>query len=142
MTCKTLTTLLQAAATAALLTALAPAVQAAPMGDPHDIGGTWDRYPAPRGSRLDPTVQARPAAPPPPPLKPEYVAAYQAHQKEVAAANAKGQPIATGYTHCIPDGMPTMMMGMFPMEVLQSKGQVTIIQEAYNQVRRIYLGEK
>jgi hypothetical protein len=35
-----------------------------------------------------------------------------------------------------------MMQGMFPMEVLQTKGQVTIIQEAYNQVRRIYLGEK
>jgi hypothetical protein len=36
--------------------------------------------------------------------------------------------------------MPAMMMGMFPMEVLQTPGQVTIIQEAYNQVRRIYLG--
>jgi len=33
-------------------------------------------------------------------------------------------------------------MGMFPMEVLQTPGQVTIIQEAYNQVRRIYMGAK
>jgi hypothetical protein len=32
-----------------------------------------------------------------------------------------------------------MMAGPFPMEVLQSKGQVTIIQEAYTQVRRILL---
>ena len=38
--------------------------------------------------------------------------------------------------------MPAMMMAMFPMEVLQTPGQVTIIQEAYNQVRRIYLNEK
>ncbi len=37
--------------------------------------------------------------------------------------------------------MPSMMMGMFPLEVIQSKGRVTIIEEAYNQVRRIYLGE-
>ncbi len=29
--------------------------------------------------------------------------------------------------------------GPFPMEILLSDGQVTIIQEAYNQVRRIYL---
>src|SRR5256885_9776002 len=28
------------------------------------------------------------------------------------------------------------------MEVLQTPGQVTIVQEAYNQVRRIYLNEK
>ena len=34
-----------------------------------------------------------------------------------------------------------MMMAMFPMEVLQTKGQITIIQEAYNQVRRIYLND-
>jgi hypothetical protein len=35
--------------------------------------------------------------------------------------------------------MPGMMGGPFPMEILQSKGQVTIIQEAYTQVRRILL---
>ena len=32
-----------------------------------------------------------------------------------------------------------MMGGPFPMEILLSPGQVTIIQEAYTQVRRIYL---
>ena len=41
----------------------------------------------------------------------------------VDEANKSGHPIATGYTHCIPDGMPTMMMAMFPMEVLQTPGQ-------------------
>ena len=58
-----------------------------------------------------------------------------------ADADKRGEPIATGYTHCLPDGMPSMMMAMFPMEVLQTKGQITIIQEAYNQVRRIYLND-
>lgn len=107
--------------------------------DRFDFTGTWDRYPAPGDSGRDPTV--KPPAPDtaPPPLKPQYLGPYQAHMKDVAAANARGEPIATGYTHCQPDGMPTMMMGMFPMEVLQTKNQVTIIQEAYNQVRRIYL---
>src|SRR4030095_12273228 len=32
-----------------------------------------------------------------------------------------------------------MMAGPFPMESLQSRGQVTIIEEAYTQVRRILL---
>ena len=38
--------------------------------------------------------------------------------------------------------MPAMMMAMFPMQVLQTPGQITIIQEAYRQVRYIYLDEK
>jgi hypothetical protein len=40
---------------------------------------------------------------------------------------------------CMPDGMPGMMQSTFPMEILETPGQVTIIQEAFNQVRRIYL---
>jgi hypothetical protein len=35
-----------------------------------------------------------------------------------------------------------MMRPVFPVEVLQSPGQVTIIGEAFSQVRRIYLNEK
>jgi hypothetical protein len=104
--------------------------------DRHDFSGTWDRYPL-TGDSPDPGV-APPAAIPPPPLKPEFKAAYDAEQKKINDATAAGAPIANNYTHCIPDGMPAMMMGMFPMEVLQTKGQTTIIQEAYNQVRRIY----
>jgi len=100
--------------------------------------GTWNRYPE-MGQKPDPQFPA--AAPiPQPPLKPEYVADYEARRKAIADAEAKGQPLYTNYTACLPDGMPSMMMGMFPMEVLQTPGQVTIIQEAYNQVRRIYMG--
>jgi hypothetical protein len=125
--------LLFAVAVAAL--ASAEAAHAAGGFDPHDFTGAWDRpHPSNGGSLADQTV-------PPPPLKPQYLADYQAHQKAVADANARGEPLATGYVACLPDGMPTMMMGMFPMEVLQTKGQITIIEEAYNQVRRIYLDE-
>lgn len=100
--------------------------------------GTWNRYPE-MGAKPDPKFPA--AAPiPQPPLKPEYVAEYEARRKAIADGEAKGQPLYTNYTACLPDGMPSMMMGMFPMEVLQTPGQVTIIQEAYNQVRRIYMG--
>ncbi len=125
---------------AVTLAAKAPAAKA--KFDPHFFSGAWDRYPAFGDSRVDPTVKPAPPDTAPAPLKPEYKTAYDAEQKTIAEANAAGKPIATGYTHCLPDGMPTMMMGMFPMEVLQTPGQITIIQEAYNQVRRIYLNEQ
>jgi hypothetical protein len=70
------------------------------------------------------------------------VASWEAEQKAAKEADARGQPLYTDYVKCLPDGMPSMMVAMFPMEVLQTPGQVTIVQEAYNQVRRIYLDEK
>lgn len=107
------------------------------------IDGKWFSYPPRTGnSRLDPSVSLLPSPIPDPPLKPEYLKAWQEKQAVIRKANSEGRPLATHYTHCIPDGMPAMMMAMFPMEVLESPGQITIIQEAYNQVRRIYLGEK
>jgi hypothetical protein len=112
--------------------------------DPKDFSGVWDRYPVPTDALGRPaTVPSIPAPAriPDPPLKPEFVDAWKAERKKYADATAAGEPIATGYTHCQPDGMPAMMMAMFPMEVLQTPRQVTIIQEAYNQVRRIYLND-
>jgi len=111
--------------------------------DPQDFSGTWDRYPQALDAGRDPTTLAIPAPDPipDPPLRPEFVDAWKAERKRFADANAAGAPIATGYTHCIPDGMPAMMQGMFPMEVLMTPRQVTFIQEAYNQVRRVYLND-
>jgi hypothetical protein len=99
--------------------------------------GQWGRYPEIGEAPL-------PGYPPPPPiapapLKPQYKAEWEARRKAVADAEAAGKPLYSNYTACLPDGMPAMMMGMFPMEVLQTPGQITIIQEAYNQVRRVYL---
>ncbi|MDR2214415.1 MAG: hypothetical protein LBE59_01065 [Nevskiaceae bacterium] len=112
--------------------------------DPRDFSGTWDRLQqaaAPRDvGTLVPAADARDAIPPPP-LKPEYKAAWEEQQRKIRAADLSGAPIATHYTACIPDGMPAMMQGMFPMEVLITPRQVTVIQEAYNQVRRIYFND-
>jgi hypothetical protein len=99
-----------------------------PSGSLPDITGSWERA---RDASIPPAPQ--------PPLKPQYLKEWQAKQQAVREANAKGQPIAERVVACLPDGMPGMMAGPFPMEVLQSKGQVTIIQEAYTQVRRILL---
>ena len=93
-----------------------------------DITGSWERA---RDASIPAASQ--------PPLKPQYLKEYQAKLQAFREANQKGEPIADHVVMCLPDGMPGMMSGPFPMEVLQSKGQVTIIQEAYTQVRRILL---
>jgi hypothetical protein len=104
------------------------------------LDGAWNRYPDVTNG-VDPTVQPPPPDIPPPPLKAEHLGPWQEHQRQVAEANRRGEPPVTGYVRCLPDGMPAVMMAMFPLEVLQSPGRITIIEEAYNQVRRIYLDE-
>jgi hypothetical protein len=99
-----------------------------PSGNIPDITGSWERA-------RDPSIPN----PPQPPLKSQYLKEWQAQAQAAREASAKGQPIAERVVLCLPEGMPGMMAGPFPMEILQSKGQVTIIQEAYTQVRRILL---
>jgi hypothetical protein len=94
-----------------------------------DISGSWERT-------RDASI---PAGPTQPPLKPQYVKEWQARVQAAREASAKGQPLADRATACLPEGMPTMMGATFPIEFLQSKGQVTIIEEAFTQVRRIHL---
>ena len=98
-------------------------------GNVPDITGSWERA---RDSSIPPPSQ--------PSLKPLYLTEWQAKMQALREASAKGQPIAERVVMCLPDGMPGMMGGPFPFEFLQTKGQVTIIQEAYTQVRRILLG--
>jgi hypothetical protein len=104
-----------------------------------DFTGSWERV-GPgtlgRGQGTDPRT---PPPVPPPPLKPQYVKAWQQRQQAAREATAKGQPIGINWVSCLPDGMPGMMQGPFPMEILQTKQQVTIIQESFTQVRRILL---
>ena len=105
-----------------------------------DITGSWLRQGFTVGVR--PGGPPNPTAPPPapaPPLKPAYVKEWQDRLQAIREADAKGQPIATNAVACLPDGMPGMMTAVFPMEILQSRGQITIIEEAYTQVRRILM---
>jgi len=122
----------------ALLTALAAAGLAAPAAGEPDLTGTWERYPQP-GETADPALVSPPI--PDPPLRAEYKAPWQANQQKLAARIAEGQPAGDNYVHCLPDGMPAMMQGMFPMEIFQRPEQINITQEAFNQTRRIYFGE-
>ena len=45
---------------------------------------------------------------------------------------------------CLGTGMPGSMLGSggYPMEIIQRPNQITIIYEAHNEVRRVYLGDR
>ncbi|HWF10799.1 MAG TPA: hypothetical protein VG297_20165 [Bryobacteraceae bacterium] len=72
------------------------------------------------------------AAPAPPALTPEYAA--KAQEKAKSAAKAEDNLSA----NCLPPGMPGIMGQPYPIEVLMTPGLMTVVVEAYTQVRHIY----
>lgn len=125
-----------------IATAAEPArPQSAPVG--RGLTGSWEAYPS-RGEGFGSGVQPktpppRPAPVPEPPLKQPHLDEWRTLQKRNAELTQKGLPPVTTGMACIGEGMPAMMQATFPMEILETPGQVTIVQEAYNQVRRVYL---
>src|SRR5581483_6124151 len=82
------------------------------------------------------------AAPPPTPLvlKPEYDKPYQAKRAAEAEAAKRGEQLASTGAQCIPYGVPVMMsVAIYPVEFIQTPKQVTIISEAFSEVRRVYM---
>ena len=130
-----------------LLVALAvtTCARSEPVEVVHGINGSWESYPArAAGLGADASAAATPPVPvpgpiPDPPLKPEYLGAWRDERARIAALTKQGLPPPSSGMACLPEGMPGMMQTTFPMEVLETPGQVTIIQEAFNQVRRIHL---
>jgi hypothetical protein len=111
---------------------------------PPNISGAWERYGAALGQPTGDAQRRDGTAPPrseQPMVKPAYQKEYQDRLTAVRDANAKGAPLASNYVDCLGDGMPLMMAAMFPIEFLQSPGQVTVIEEAFTQVRRIRLDQ-
>ena len=73
-------------------------------------------------------------------MKPEYDKPYQAKRAEEAEAAKRGEQLANTSAECIPYGVPTMMsIAIYPVEFIQTPKQVTIISEAFSEVRRVYL---
>jgi hypothetical protein len=124
-----------------LAAAAAAFTSATAAGSPPDLSGTWSVYPGRAKGSTPPDPKL--VAPPPGPLllKPKYAQPYEAMRAKQRESDQRGEPLANASTECIPNGMPTMMFPIYPIEILQTRGQVTIIQEAMSQVRRIYLGQ-
>jgi hypothetical protein len=69
-----------------------------------------------------------------PPAGPQLTPAYAA-KRQARLANA---PEDSQAANCLPPGMPGIMGQPYPMEFLLTPGLVTIVIEAYTQVRHIY----
>jgi len=74
----------------------------------------------------------------PPPEQPVLTPASAAELKVLEAEEAKNEEPATESANCLPPGMPTIMSQPYDVEFLFTPGRVTIIQEAYMQVRRVF----
>jgi hypothetical protein len=130
-----------AGAMALPVSAAAPAAKLMPVPKVEGVyfSGTWE----------DPNPQEILRAPGSPPVQrlAQPPAPFNDKAKaEMAERRAKQQQSKPtelqGGAACMPGGFPGMMGPVFPLEVLQSPGQVTIIAEAFSQIRRIYLNEK
>ena len=126
-------------AAAVLLVACAPVTaygQSVP--NPRDITGAWGPYRGGRGA--DPARAPPPATPLV--LNGEYARAYEARRAAEAEAAKRGEPVPNPEGFCVPYGMPAMMsVALYPVEILQTPGQVTIVAEAFSEVRRVYLDQ-
>ena len=101
-----------------------------------DLTGVWGTFKGGKGPN------AKFAAPPAGQLvlKPEYAKPYEARRAKEAESNQRGEQLANSGVQCIPYGVPTMMsVAVYPVEIIQTPKQVTIISEAFSEVRRVYL---
>ena len=95
----------------------------AAIGKLPDWSGVWE------------LVFARGGPPPEAPaLTPEYAAKLQAFQAE----QDKGGHQDNTTANCLPPGMPQIMNQPYPMEFLFTPGKITVVIEAYSQMRRIF----
>jgi hypothetical protein len=72
------------------------------------------------------------------PEQPSLTPAAEAEYKHLLDLEAKNQEPPTESANCLPPGMPTIMSQPYDVEFLFTPGRVTIIQEAYMQVRRVF----
>lgn len=128
-------------AVALLLTTASTAFAAGSAGDATpDFSGTWERYP-------DPWEPGPFPMDPPPPgggpkLKEPYASEFRKLQELKAEAYKEGKPLVEPSTQCVPEGMPTIMAAVHPIEILQTPEQVLVLAEFLTQTRRIYLNEE
>ena len=108
---------------------VAPKGAEAPNPDPHTLEGHWW------------TVEIKhmfgPAAGTPPPLKPKYMAKLETRIRN----KNSGIPEADASTQCFPHGVPRAMESPYPLEIIQTPGQITVLMETLHNIRRIYMAD-
>ena len=103
-----------------------------------NLAGAW--APLTGGRGVDPKIAPPPATPLL--LKPEFKGKYDAQRAADAEATKRGEPPPSAAVVCTPYGMPRMLsVASYPIEILSTPGQVTMITEAFSEVRRIYMDQ-
>lgn len=95
------------------------------LGTLPDFSGVWERG---GGGGRGAGARGRGAGP-------SFTPKYEGMR---AAAARAPQPEDNATANCLPPGMPGIMGQPYPMEFLLTPGKVTIVIEAYTQVRHIY----
>lgn len=121
-----------AASSAQAQPAKAAGVQAEP-----DITGVWERDPFPFGD--DDETKLTPPPGEGPNLKEPYASQWKALQEKRQALLKAGTPLVDASTQCLPEGTPGIMEAIYPIQILQNPGQITVLAELFMQTRRIYL---
>lgn len=107
-----------------------------------DFSGVWERDPplhdpTRAGEELFTLEPPLPGGEPQ--LKQPYLKDYRELLERKRLAEQRGEPIADASVQCLPNGMPEMMMGILPIEILQTPKQLVIVAEELSQIRRLHL---
>lgn len=108
--------------------------------DPRNLTGVWARYPAPWPTYTGDFDDI----PPPdqgPDLEEPHATAWKEKRLKRQEAHKAGKPLLDPSTLCKPEGMPTVMQAIYPIQILQTPGQITVLAELFMQTRRIYMDQ-
>jgi len=103
-----------------------------------NIMGIWEIYPDPFAGDENTFIEL-PVPNGGPRLKEPYASQWKARRALREAKLKAGTPLVDPSSLCIPEGMPAIMGAIFPFQILQTPGQVTVLAEFLTQTRRIYL---
>jgi hypothetical protein len=104
---------------------------------PPDFTGVWTNY-------RDPSARGAPARGAPRGDVSDLPLTEEAKAKIAAYRKLVGPTAAAPGVYCVGTGMPGSMSGSggYPMEIIQRPEQITVVYEAYDEVRRLYLGAR
>jgi hypothetical protein len=110
------------------------------LSGPGSVAGIWAKSDYDRGRVFDPRKQSlKTIDGKTPPFRPEAAKLYE--QRLVAAEH--DQVFVTPLSQCLPSGIPAMMFypGL-PIQFLESRGEVIMLNEQLTNWRKIYMGGK
>lgn len=104
----------------------APPGSLPPSPDPRDFNGVWWKSFTPVLKQADGSDA---------PFKPHAKAIQDTYDE----AMRKGRPMPDAATLCMPQGVPRSMLAPYPIQIIQTPGQMTILHEASHNLRLVYM---